>query len=166
MEIASNTVVSIDYTLTNDSGEVLDQSEGRGPLTYLHGHRNLIPGLEEQLEGKEPGDELQVQIPPDKAYGQHDDQLVAPVPRERFPEDADVKPGMQFQAQTQQGSRVVRVVDVDDNNVTIDANHPLAGQNLNFDVKVVEVRDATDEEKSHGHVDGEGEEGGEGGEPQ
>jgi len=159
MQVAENRVVSIEYKLTNGEGQVLDESEGRGPLTYLHGRGNLIPGMEEQLEGKEPEQQVQFDIPPEKAYGERQDELVQAVPKDRFPDDVDVKPGMQFQAQTESGSQLVHVVDVGEQDVTVDANHPLAGETLHFDVKVVEVREASDEEIEHGHVHGaEGEE--------
>ena len=154
MQVAPNKVVSIDYTLTNEQGQVLDQSTGRGPLVYLHGQGNLIPGMEEQLEGKQPEQNLQFALPPEKAYGERRDELVQAVPRESFPDDAEVKVGMQFQAQTEAGPTPVRVVDVGDSEVTIDANHPLAGETLNFDVTVVEVRDATPDELENGQVQG------------
>lgn len=156
MQVAENRVVSIEYKLTNQDGQVLDQSEGRGPLVYLHGRGNLIPGMEEQLEGKEPEQQAAFDIPPDKAYGERQEELVQPVPKDKFPDDVEIKPGMQFQAQTESGSRPVTVVDVGEEEITIDANHPLAGETLHFDVKVVDVRDATDEELEHGHVHGEG----------
>jgi FKBP-type peptidyl-prolyl cis-trans isomerase SlyD len=155
MQVADQKIVSIDYTLTNDDGEVLDSSQGREPLHYLHGAGNIIPGLERALTGKSPGDAVQAKIPPTEAYGEKDPQLVQAVPRDRFPAK-DVTVGMQFQAQGGGQTRIVTVVAIDPQNVTIDANHPLAGQTLNFDVKVVDVRDATSEELSHGHVHGPG----------
>ena len=156
MAIEKDKVVSIDYTLTGENGQVLDSSQGREPLAYLHGAGNIIPGLESALEGKNEGDQLNVQIPPDKAYGQRDERMVQPVPRTAFQGVADIQPGMQFQASTNAGPRLITVVAVGGDQVTIDANHPLAGATLNFDVKVVGVRDATNEEKSHGHVHGPG----------
>ena len=156
MNVAKDKVVSIDYTLTGPNGEVLDSSRGREPLPYLHGAGNIIPGLESALEGKAAGDQLVVDVPAEQAYGARDEKLVQPVPRDRFQGVADIKPGMQFQAQTPQGPRVVTVVGVDDTNVHIDANHPLAGVPLKFDVKVVGVRDASAEELTHGHVHGPG----------
>ena len=156
MAIEKDKVVSIDYTLTGDNGQVLDSSSGREPLAYLHGAGNIIPGLESALEGKDEGDELNVQIPPDQAYGQRDERMVQPVPRTAFQGVADIQPGMQFQAQTNAGPRLITVVGVEGDQVTIDANHPLAGATLKFDVKVVNVRDATSEEMSHGHVHGPG----------
>src|SRR5688572_1549777 len=156
MAIEKDKVVSIDYTLTGEDGQVLDSSQGREPLAYLHGAGNIIPGLENALEGKAPGDELNVMVPPDQAYGPRDERMVQPVPRTAFQGVADIQPGMQFQANTNAGPRLITVVDVAADQVTIDANHPLAGATLNFDVKVVNVRDATNEEKSHGHVHGPG----------
>jgi FKBP-type peptidyl-prolyl cis-trans isomerase SlyD len=156
MHIAKDKVVTIDYTLTGAGGEVLDSSQGGEPLSYLHGAGAMIPGLETALEGKSAGDAVKAVVPPDQAYGQKDPSLVQPVPRDRFSGVPDVRPGMQFTAQGKSGSRVVTVVSVDDRNVTVDANHPLAGQTLNFDVTVVDVRDATSEELSHGHAHGPG----------
>jgi FKBP-type peptidyl-prolyl cis-trans isomerase SlyD len=157
MAIAKDKVVSIDYTLTNDGGQVLDSSTGREPLAYLHGSGNIIPGLESALDGKREGDQLNVTIPPDQAYGHKDPKLVQQVPRSAFGEQQQqVQPGMQFQANTNGGPRVLTVVDVQGESVTIDANHPLAGVTLNFDVTVREVRDATEQERQHGHVHGAG----------
>ena len=154
MQISADKVVSIDYTLTNSDGAVIDTSEGRGPLAYLQGHSNIIPGLESALEGKAVGDALQVSVEPGEGYGERDDSLTQAVPRQMFENADEIQIGMQFQTQTEQGPHIVTVISVDDENVTVDANHPLAGQTLNFDVKVVEVRDASEEELAHGHVHG------------
>ena len=154
MQIAKDTVAKIAYTLTDPNGQVIDSSTGRGPLAYLHGASNIIPGLESALEGKGAGDSLAVTVPPEQGYGQRDPNLVQPVPRASFQGVADIKKGMQFQAQTPDGARIVTVVDVDPQNVTVDANHPLAGMELKFDVKVVDVRAATAEELQHGHAHG------------
>ena len=156
MKVAKNTVVSIDYTLTINSGEILDTSKGGTPLVYLHGVGGLIPGMERGLDGRNTGDEFKITIPAGDAYGEKRQELIQPVPRDKFAGATDIKVGQQFQAQTPQGPQVVTVLAVDETNVTIDANHPLAGQTLNFDVKVVEVRAATEEELQHGHAHGPG----------
>jgi FKBP-type peptidyl-prolyl cis-trans isomerase SlyD len=156
MQVDKNKVVSIDYTLTNTQGQVLDTSKGAQPLTYLHGVGGIIPGLESALQSKNPGESLKVSVPPDQGYGEKDPNLVQPVPRANFGSIPNIAPGMQFQAQNAQGSRIVTVVEATPETVTIDANHPLAGQTLNFDVTVVDVRDATAEELAHGHVHGPG----------
>ena len=157
MPIGNQKVVSINYTLTNPEGKVLDSSQGRAPLTYMQGARNIIPGLERELEGKDVGDKVNVTVPAAQAYGERDPQMVQPVPRDAFKGIDNIQPGMQFQAQAPNGaSRVVTVVKVEPEQITIDANHPLAGVPLTFDVTVVDVREATDEEKSHGHVHGAG----------
>ncbi|QOR38266.1 peptidylprolyl isomerase [Billgrantia diversa] len=156
MQIAQNSVVAFHYTLTNDTGEVLDSSEGRQPLTYLHGAGNIIPGLEKQLEGREAGEKLNVAVSPEEGYGEVQPQLVQEVPRDAFQGVEAVEPGMQFQAQTQGGPLMVTVTQVEGDTVTVDGNHPLAGQKLNFDVEIAEVREASQEEIEHGHVHGEG----------
>jgi FKBP-type peptidyl-prolyl cis-trans isomerase SlyD len=156
MQVAKNTVVTIDYTLTNPAGDVLDSSSGGEPLSYLHGSGGIIPGLESALDGKSPGDELRAVVPPEQAYGARNHAMVQAVPRDRFQGAPRVEPGMQFQANTPQGPRTVTVVAADDQKVTVDANHPLAGVTLTFDVKVVDVRSATAEEVAHGHAHGPG----------
>lgn len=152
MQITKNTVASIHYTLRDGDGNILDTSSGREPLTYLQGAGNLIMGMEEGLEGKTTGDKFQLEISPDKGYGVKDSNLVQKVPRSAFG-NQEVKKGMQFQ--TNQG-QVVTVTDVGLNEITVDANHPLAGVTLHFDVEVTNVRAASAEEVSHGHVHGEG----------
>jgi FKBP-type peptidyl-prolyl cis-trans isomerase SlyD len=154
MQIAKNKVVSIDYTLTSPSGETIDSSKGGEPLLYLHGGGNIIPGLERALEGKSAGDQIKATIDPEDGYGAKNPQLVQVVPRKQFPGVKEIKPGTRFEAQTSQGPRVVMVVAVDDENVTVDANHPLAGETLIFDVTVMNVRDATQQEIDHGHAHG------------
>lgn len=152
MNIANNHVVSIHYTLTNDAGEVLDSSQGREPLKYLHGAGNIIPGLENALLDKTAGDELQVTVEPEEGYGVRRDELIQRVPREAFQGVDTIEVGMRFHAQTQGGTMVVTVTDVSDSEVTVDGNHELAGQRLHFAVKVEEVRAASQEEVDHGHV--------------
>ena len=154
MQIAPRKVVTIDYTLTDDEGEVLDTSKGGTPLSYLHGTGSIVPGLESALEGKKAGDALKVTVAPAEGYGDRDERLVQEVPRDRLPAD-EVELGMRFEVRGDQGELTVTVVSMDDANVTLDGNHPLAGVTLSFDVTVVEVRDATAEELEHGHAHGE-----------
>lgn len=156
MQAGDNKVVLIHYTLTSDTGEVLDTSDGREPLAYLHGFGNIIPGLENALAGKQAGDKLKVSIPPAEAYGVREDGLVQVVPRAAFGGAPDLEVGMQFQAQTPEGVRVVTIVDIEGDNITLDGNHPLAGETLHFAVEITQVREPTDEELAHGHVHGEG----------
>ena len=152
MNITKHKVAAIHYTLRDSDGNVLDTSEGRDPLYYLHGANNLIPGMEEGLEGRAKGDHLQLDVAPEKGYGKHDPQLVEEVPRQAFG-GQNIEVGMQFETNDGQ---VVTVTDVSPDMVTVDANHPLADQNLHFDVEVIDVRDATADELAHGHVHGPG----------
>jgi FKBP-type peptidyl-prolyl cis-trans isomerase SlyD len=156
MTIAQDQVVSIHYTLRDDAGEVIDSSAQGEPLSYLHGHGNLIPGLERELTGRKAGDRLQVKIPPADGYGEYDRELVQRVPRRALKGIADVKIGMRLQAQAAEGTRAVTVTQLTGDLVTLDGNHPLAGKNLNFEVEVAGVRPATAEELAHGHVHGAG----------
>lgn len=150
MTISKDSVVTIEYTLTDNDNEVLDSSEGAGPLEYLHGHDNLIPGLEKHLEGKAAGDAFKVTVAPGEAYGEYQDELVVQVDRNQFPDDVEIVEGMQFEAGSPDGSRVVTVTEINGDKVTVDANHPLAGETLNFDVKVVGVRESTEDERLNG----------------
>ena len=152
MKIENNVVVAIDYTLTDESGKVLDTSIGRGALDYIHGRGNLIPGLENQLLGKVAGDKFEAIVEAVDGYGEKRDELINEVPRINFPQDVDITVGMEFQAQGPAGVQMITVVKVTDNMITIDANHPLAGQKLIFDVEVVSVREATEAEKTAGHL--------------
>jgi FKBP-type peptidyl-prolyl cis-trans isomerase SlyD len=152
MQITKNKVAAIHYTLRDNEGTIIDSSEGREPLNYLHGAGNLIAGMEEGLEGKTKGDKLNLKISPEKGYGEKDETLVQKVPRSAFG-DQDVKTGMRFS--TNQGG-VVTVTNVGLENITVDANHPLAGVELNFAVEIVDVREASSEEITHGHVHGPG----------
>jgi FKBP-type peptidyl-prolyl cis-trans isomerase SlyD len=152
MQISKHKVASIHYTLTDNDGKVLDSSAGREPLVYIQGIGNLIPGMEEGLEGKSKGDKFNIKVSPEKGYGVKDEALQQSVPRSAFG-DQDVRVGMQFQ--TNQGG-IVTVTKVGLSEVTVDANHPLAGVELNFDVEVMDIRVATQEELDHGHAHGPG----------
>lgn len=152
MKITKHAVAGIHYTLTDNAGKVLDSSAGREPLYYLHGEGNLIPGMEEGLEGKAKGAKLKLKISPEKGYGVRDEKLIQQVPRTAFG-DQKVEKGMQFHANN---GMVVTVTNVGLEQITVDANHALAGVELNFDVEVMEVRLATTEEVAHGHVHGPG----------
>lgn len=151
MQVAANKVVAINYTLTNNDGQVLDSSQGREPLLYLHGHSNIIPGLEKALEERAVGDQVEVTVQPEDAYGERDDAMIQQVSREAFQGVEDIQPGMQFQTQGPGGALLVTVIEAGDEEVTIDANHPLAGETLNFAVTIESVREASEEEVQHGH---------------
>lgn len=151
MNVAKDRVVSLSYTLTDPQGKVLDSSEDTGPLAYLHGNDNIIVGLEKALEGKNEGDAFKVTVKAAEAYGDRDEGLVVNVPRDRFQGVSSIEPGMQFEAETAEGSRLVTVTKVTDSMVTVDANHTLAGIDLTFDVSVVAIRAASAEELQHGH---------------
>lgn len=156
MQIENQKVVSIHYTLTNEAGQVLDSSENQEPLAYIHGHGNIIPGLENALAGLSKGEKLKVTVAPADGYGERDDSRVQAVPRSAFQGVDDIAPGMQFQAQSPEGIQLVTVVSVEGDEVTLDGNHPMAGITLIFDVEITDVRDATAEELDHGHVHGPG----------
>lgn len=156
--VENGKVVGFSYTLKDDSGQVLDQSSPEQPFEYLHGHENIVPGLEKQLNGLQSGDEKQVEVAPVEGYGEFDEKLVFRVPKANFPQDIAIETGMQFQSKGPDGSMVVTVKDVEEDAVTVDGNHPLAGQTLYFDVKIDSVRDATEQEKQHGHVHAGGQE--------
>ncbi len=155
--IENNSVVSFNYVLTNTAGEVIDQSQDGQPLVYLHGAGNIIPGLEKSLLGKTAGDKLNVAVTAEDAYGPYDPEMIQEVPREMFQGVDAIEVGMQFHADTHDGAmQIVTVKGVTDTMVTIDANHPMAGQDLAFAVEIVEVRAASEEEIAHGHVHGAG----------
>lgn len=156
VQITRHSVASIEYTLSDDQGNVIDSSSGGPPLVYVHGLGALIPGLESHLEGKRKGDALEVRVEPKDGYGERDEQMVARVPLEQMPKGAPLELGMQLEARSPEGSQVVTVVKLEDDAVWLDANHPLAGVHLNFKVSVVDVRAATREELEHGHVHGPG----------
>lgn len=152
MKIQDNAVVAIHYTLKNDEGQVLDSSEGKDPLKYLHGAKNIIPGLEQALVDKTEGDDVEVSIEPKDAYGERNPEAVKQLPKNTFEGIDNLQEGMVLQAQTPQGAVPLRVVEVGDEAVTVDMNHQLAGVRLNFSVKVDSVREATAEEIEHGHA--------------
>ena len=156
MEIAADRVVLIHYTLKDDDGAVVDSSAGAEPLAYIQGHGNLVVGLEKALEGKKDGDTLAVAVAPADGYGVHNAALIQRVPKRSLQGSGEIKKGMQFQAQTDDGLRVFTVTAVVGDMVTLDGNHPLADKTLHFDVQVVSVREATTEELEHGHVHGAG----------
>ncbi len=152
--VAADKVVSIHYVLTSDDGSELDRSGEGEPLEYLHGHHNIVPGLEEALAGKGVGEKVAVRVPPEKGYGQRVGKPQQ-IPRSKFPKDVDIAKGMQFFSQGPKGEPIpVWVTKVMGQVVTIDTNHPLAGENLNFSVEIVAIREATAEELQHGHVHG------------
>ncbi|WP_141732583.1 FKBP-type peptidyl-prolyl cis-trans isomerase [Oligoflexus tunisiensis] len=156
MIAGQNSVVLMDYTVKDDEGNLIDTSAGQDPLAFILGMGNIIPGLERAFIGKKKGDSFQVRVKPEEGYGERDEALVEVVPRTQFSGIKDLRPGMQLQAQTDDEVMVVTVVKLTDREVTVDANHPLAGKTLNFDVAVVDVRTATQEELAHGHVHGVG----------
>ena len=155
MQITKNSVVSFHYTLNDADGKLLDTSAGREAFAYIHGGGMIVPGLEEEMEGKKGGDTLQVAIPPAKGYGELDPQLVHKVPLDRFGGQT-VEPGMQFQAGENGDMGVFTVIGVEDDLVILNGNHPLGGVTLHFNVDITDVRDASEEELEHGHVHGPG----------
>ncbi|GAB4248514.1 MAG: peptidylprolyl isomerase [Vicingaceae bacterium] len=158
MKIAKNNVVSIHYTLKDPQGNILDSSEGREPLTYIQGIGQLIPGLENELEGKSKGDKLNAVIEPKDAYGEKSDQMIHTVPLSGFQSSngEELAVGMQVQVETNNGPAMAVVSDIQGQDVTLDMNHPLAGVTLHFDVEVTDVRAADPSELEHGHVHGPG----------
>lgn len=155
MKIEDGQVVSIHYTLTLDNGEVVDSSDGGDPLEYLHGASNIVPGLERQLTGRAVGDRVNAVVQPGEGYGDRDEDAIQSVPRTAFPGDVAIEAGMQFFAHLPEGGeQPIWVVAVDDETVTVDPNHPLAGEVLNFAVEVTGIRAATEEEMEHGHPHG------------
>ena len=156
MNIEDKKVVSFHYTLRDGHGEQLESSRERDPMTYLHGAGKIIPGLEKAMAGKAVGDQFEVNVEPAEAYGEHNENGIQRIPAKHFKQTGRLMPGQTVVLQTRQGSRQVTVVKVGRFNVDVDTNHPLAGVPLTFDVEVTDVRDATDEEVSHGHVHGPG----------
>jgi FKBP-type peptidyl-prolyl cis-trans isomerase SlyD len=156
MQIAERCVAAFHYTLTNEQGEIIDSSAGREPLAYLHGAGNIVLGLEREMTGKSAGDTFNVVVAPEDGYGLHQEGLIQRVPRGAFQGVDVIEPGMQFHANGPNGPMTVTVAAVDDDTVSVDGNHPLAGQTLHFAIEVIEVREASAEEVMHGHVHGAG----------
>lgn len=147
-------VVIIEYTLTNDEGEVLDTSDGGEALPYLHGGGNIVDGLEEALDGKAIGHSVEISVPPEKGYGLRQDGAAQPVARDAFPAEMEIEAGMQFMVETDDGVAPVWIDRVEGDQVFLDGNHPLAGATLHFKAAIIGVRDATADEKAHGHPHG------------
>lgn len=154
MTISKDRVATFNYTLTSDEGEVLDTSSGGEPLSYIHGHENIIPGLERELEGRQAGDSFTCAVRPEDAYGVWSEDFLFPVNRSQFEDGEKIEEGMKFEIDTGEGHQPVSIHKIEGDTVTIDANHPLAGKTLHFDVAVVDVREATPEELEHGHTHG------------
>jgi FKBP-type peptidyl-prolyl cis-trans isomerase SlyD len=153
-QVADELVVTMDYTLTVD-GEIVDSSEEEGPIEFLHGYGNIIPGLEAHLGGLAVGESLQVSVAAKDAYGEFDPEQIVDIPLDEFPEEICVEPGVELEMKDQEGDLLfARIVSVGKSRAKLDFNHPLAGKQLNFDVKIVALRPATPEELEHGHVHG------------
>jgi FKBP-type peptidyl-prolyl cis-trans isomerase SlyD len=152
--ISGDKVVTFEYVLTNGDGETLDQSDG-DPMLYLHGHGNIVPGLEKALEGRTVGDELEVEVPPAEGYGEREEGSHKRIPKEAFPEDFPFEPGFEFAIEDEKGNFTPLWLIMDEGEtVVVDTNHPLAGVTLNFAVSIKEIRDATEGELEHGHPHG------------
>lgn len=156
MKATQGRVVSLHYTLTDDHGLELDSSCGREPFAYLHGYGNIIRGLEVGLEGSEAGFLSNIKVVPADGYGEYNPEAVFEVPRGQFPPGEEIQVGMQVQGEGEHGMLNFTVVEVNGEGVVLDANHPMAGKNLNFAVEVLEVREATAQELAHGHVHAHG----------
>jgi FKBP-type peptidyl-prolyl cis-trans isomerase SlyD len=156
MRIGKGSVVRMHYTLKDDSGATIESSHGREPLTYLHGYGQLIPGLERSLDGSSSGVKTSITVPPKDAYGEKDGDAVIRAPKSDFPEGLTLEPGVEVQAETPDGPLTFTVIALEGDEAVLDANHPLAGKTLTFDVHVLDVRAATPDEIAHGHVHGAG----------
>lgn len=158
LTVSNNLVVGLEYTLRLDDGEVIDSSDNNVPLEYLHGHGQLIPGLERELHGMSVGDEKTVTVAPEEGYGEYDEDAFEAVPLSAFPDDVDLSPGLELHMRDSATGHIIQafVAEVNDDAVILDLNHPLAGEALTFDVKIASLRKATQEELEHGHVHGEG----------
>jgi FKBP-type peptidyl-prolyl cis-trans isomerase SlyD len=156
MNIQDRSVASFHYTLKNSSGEVLDSSVGAEPLVYMQGAGNIVPGLERQMLGKSVGERFQASVSPEEGYGLPNPELLRIVPKSAFPAEFELEVGMQFGTQTPQGPMAIVVKSIDGDTVTVDGNHPLAGETLHFEIEITDVREASLEERLHGHVHGPG----------
>lgn len=154
MKITDNSVVSVHYTLSNDAGTILDQSTDDNPLIYLHGKGNIVPGLEKALTGQTTGTQLDITVAPDEGYGNREEYMVETVNRSMFEGLDEISVGKQFHAEGNTGPVVVTVTKIDGDDITIDGNHPLAGENLNFTIEIIAIREATEDELAHGHIHG------------
>jgi FKBP-type peptidyl-prolyl cis-trans isomerase SlyD len=155
-KIKANSVVGITYVLTNSQGEELDRAEKAEPLQYIHGMSQIVPGLEKELEGLEVGVTKKVTVTPEEGYGEVNPDLKMTLTRKQFPKDAQIDAGMQFYASTGGERLLLTVTGINGEDIEVDGNHPLSGQTLNFDVEIISIRDATEEEMQHGHVHGPG----------
>jgi FKBP-type peptidyl-prolyl cis-trans isomerase SlyD len=155
MNIEKNKVVSINYTLKDDDGSIIDSTNGN-PLLYIQGYENIIPGLERELEGKTKGYAFNISIPPIDGYGEINSNLIQFLPKTRFPDANQLQIGMQFQADSPEGTMILTILEITEKEVRVDGNHPLAGKELHFEVEVLELRNATEEEIQHRHVHGTG----------
>lgn len=154
--ISEGKVVQLAYTLKSDDGEVLDEADSKDPFVYLHGADQIVPGLESALEGCKVGDKKVVKVEAAEGYGEEDPALVLTVKKTQFPKDVELEEGMQFESELADGSEVVFTVEaIEGDSVSVNGNHPLAGVNLNFDVEVLAIREATSDEIEHGHAHGE-----------
>ena len=152
MKISKNNVATIHYTLKDDNGNVLDSSSGTDPLSYIHGQGQIIPGLENALENKSQGEKFTITISPENGYGERNEQMVQVVPKTEFQDASKIVEGMQFQVDTDDGPIVLTVIEVRNDEIVLDGNHPLAGVTLHFDIEVCDIREATEEELQHGHI--------------
>lgn len=150
LKVEDNKVVTFEYTLKNDNGEILDSSSKNAPLEYLHGAGNIVPGLEAEMEGKKVGDKFKASVEPEDAYGLRFEELVQKIDKDKLSHLPNLEVGMQLQAYDEDGMQILTVVDISDTEVTLDGNHPLAGEKLHFDVEIVDIREATEDEIEFG----------------
>lgn len=156
LKVEADNVVTFHYTLRGEDGELIESSAGKDPVIYMHGHANIVPGLEREMTGKQSGNKFTSTVSPELAYGPHDPNAVHRVPAKHLATKGKIVPGQMVAVNTREGERYARVVKVGHFNVDLDLNHPLAGKTLVFDIEVVDVRAATEEEITHGHAHGPG----------